>query len=173
MDKNMRPEIKTASLIELYRNGKTLEEIGKQFGISRQAVQTRLKKAGFERRPRGGKVKSGELSRDVLINLYQNKKLPPSKIAEELNVTAPIVTRQLRKHKIPLRTRKEARRLISREIPSGEELERLYLTENRTQGEIAEIYQRGQQTVSKWLKRYGLKKEVKPRSLKLREHRNR
>jgi hypothetical protein len=172
MGKNLHPEIKTDSLAELYEDGKTLEEIGNQFGISRQAVQSRLKRAGFERRPRGVKTKSRELDRDVLIELYQNRKLPPSKIAEELNVTAPFVIRQLKKHNIPLRTRKEARRLTSGRIPSGEELARLYLTENRTQAQIAEIYQIGQQTVSKWLKRYGLKKELKPCSLKLREHSN-
>ncbi|MDQ4123262.1 MAG: helix-turn-helix domain-containing protein [Acidobacteriota bacterium] len=173
MAKNLHPKIKTDSLAELYRDGKTLEEIGNQFGISRQAVQSRLKRAGIDRQQRGRKTESLELNRDVLIELYQNRKLSTTKVAEELNSTVPFVIRQLKKHKIQLRTRKEARRLNCGRIPQREELERLYLTENKTQAEIAEIYQIGQQAVSKWLKRYDLKKELKPRSLKKRERRNR
>lgn len=40
--------VEIEKVIDLYKSGKSLEEIGKIFGVSRQAIHQKLHKAGFE-----------------------------------------------------------------------------------------------------------------------------
>ena len=50
IDSNPR-ETRIKAMVRLFNNGKTLEEIGKLYGISRQRVSQIFKKAGYKVRP--------------------------------------------------------------------------------------------------------------------------
>lgn len=108
-----------------------------------------------------------------MIDLYLNQKLRPAEIGNKLNAPGDFIKTLLIKHKIPLRNHKEAAAVKFGETPDCEELKQLCLTERKSQNEIAKIYGARQQTISKWLRHYGIKKEIKLKSLKARERRKR
>jgi DNA invertase Pin-like site-specific DNA recombinase len=93
---------KTRQMVELYRNGMSLEEVGRKFGITRQAVRERFIKAGVERR---GKVKYNhrEINKNQLEALYSGDRISVAEIARLFSVDRATIGRALKFHEIPKR----------------------------------------------------------------------
>ncbi len=92
----------TLEMTELYKNGMTLQEIGDQYGISRQTISRRFKDMGFahlERLP-----KYARIDKDRLEDLYAGERLSISKISEAFRVTSNLIYQALNFHKIPKRS---------------------------------------------------------------------
>jgi predicted DNA-binding protein YlxM (UPF0122 family) len=89
----------TAKMAKFYQNGLSLEAIGKQFGMTRQAVRERFIKAGIARR----KNKYEQINKDRLETLYFKDKMPISEIADVFSVSPGIVRQALKFHKISRR----------------------------------------------------------------------
>jgi predicted DNA-binding protein YlxM (UPF0122 family) len=105
--KNQSSKLK--EMLRLYQEEKkTLEEVGKVFGISRQAVHDRLKRAGITFRP--CKPQKKKLDLKTLIYLYVDKKLTIAEVAKELKSTRKKVTEELERYKIPKRSRNYSNR---------------------------------------------------------------
>ena len=81
----------------------TLEQVGDAFGISRQAVQERSKRAGFVTRPMRGRLKR-VIGKQVLEDLYVGQKLTIKEVASRLQTSYPIVNRELVRHGIEKRS---------------------------------------------------------------------
>lgn len=97
-------------MIALYESAEqpTLERIAARFGVSRQAVHERLRRAGAALRKTGKrKIRIG---RDVLTELYTGQKLTIERTAEELGVSSHVVRRELERHRIAVRRRGRANR---------------------------------------------------------------
>lgn len=94
----------TRQMVELYRDGVSLENIGKKFGMTRQGVRERFIKAGI---PRRGKFKYKDKEKDIdkarLEKLYLEDKMSLTKIAGVFSVNAAAVNRALKFHQIPKR----------------------------------------------------------------------
>jgi transposase-like protein len=170
MDNRYHQEIETNALVEMYEARKSLREIGSECGMTYQAVQLRLKKAGVQLRRTGAQSNIEPLDRDLLVELYVNQQLSISAIEKRLNLPENSVAYQLIQHKIPRRSLQQAARNRRGETPPPrEELERLYLTEGKSQAEIALELGKTQTKISKWIRSYGLKKVVKPETICRRE----
>jgi hypothetical protein len=89
-------------MAELYQSGKTLEEVGKEFGLTRQGVRERFIKAGIARR---SKDKFPDIDKTRLETLYLGNKLPVSDIADLFLVSEGVIMRALKFHQIPKRRR--------------------------------------------------------------------
>jgi DNA-binding transcriptional regulator LsrR (DeoR family) len=113
-------EIKT-----LYESGLTLQAIGVRFGVSRQAVHDRLRRAGIERRPR--RQPPLQLNREVLHQFRVVERLTLAEISAKLGVSISVVGSELRRHGI-----KRVKNHIDRAV-----LERVYIAEGLTQIETA------------------------------------
>lgn len=87
-------------MAELYRDGFTLKQIGERFGLSKQAVDSRFKRLGIERRRLKRKY---EVDKKTLEKLYLSDKLSLKKIAEKFGISYTTVERALKFYKIPKR----------------------------------------------------------------------
>ena len=84
-------------LIRLYNVRKmTLETIGEQFGISRQAVHNRLKRAGVQLRPRSKRV--SKIDGPLLYELYVGQKLSLAEIGKRVGLKSVTIRSLLVKH---------------------------------------------------------------------------
>ena len=95
----MTAKEKTAEMALLYQNGRSLAEIGEQFGMTRQGVRERFIKAGIARR----KTKYEQIDKSRLDRLYSVDRLLISKIADVFSVNPSIIRRALELYKIPRR----------------------------------------------------------------------
>lgn len=86
----------------------TMQRIADKFGVSRQAVHERLKRAGVETRRSG--PTPAKFPEAVLRRLYEKEGLSISKVAERLNSTPGKIGYAMRWHKIPGRRGSEWRR---------------------------------------------------------------
>lgn len=113
-------EIKT-----LYESGLSLQAVAARFGVSRQAVHDRLRRAGIKRRPR--RQPPIQLDREQLYQLRIVDCLPVNQIAAKLGISISVVGSELRRYGI-----KRVKNHIDRAV-----LERVYITEGLTQIETA------------------------------------
>ena len=88
-------------LKDLYLIGNlTLQQIGDKIGVSKQTIHERLRMAGVQLRPRS--VRPLDITRETLIDLYVNQKIPPSKIGEMFGLSDGGIRGYLLKHNIPM-----------------------------------------------------------------------
>lgn len=95
-------------IICLYDEGMKQMEIANEFEVSQTAISLRLRKWGASN-PDGNRFKRNEISKDELYDMYWNKKMHPSQIAEIYDCHKQTITNCLIKYDIPTRTKSEAR----------------------------------------------------------------
>ena len=152
-------------MIRLYRQGLTLREVGEIAGISRQAVQIRLKKSGVARRKKtvtalvikAYAANRRDIDKKLLDRLYTNELKSPKTIASLLGVTEWSVRENLKRGRIPVRRRRFPG-LDGRAVLTEALLEKLYSGENLTVRQIAEKTKYTQAYVGRLLARFGLLK---------------
>ena len=78
-----------------------MQQIGNRFGVKRQAVHDRFRRAGIKLRPSNQVRKV--FSREILVKLYDEDKLTIGQIAKKLNVGFSKVSSELKRHGIEKR----------------------------------------------------------------------
>lgn len=149
-------------MIELYKGGLSMEETGEAFGISKQRVEQILKKEGVKTRGNTNTEKYAAskksrrkiLPKDLLIDLYVDKKLPVKEIALKLGVSEGSLYRNLSEYGIP---RRETEPSFSSPL-TAELLRKLYIDEKMTARQIAEKLDYAPITVKKRLSELRIKK---------------
>ena len=97
-----KPEKPTKKMVDLYKQGWSLQQIGEHFGISRQAVQQRLQKEGISGSDRHWGRKIENIDKTDLQRLYfEGKNL--TEIGEYFSTSASTIYAALKFHKIPKR----------------------------------------------------------------------
>jgi transposase len=94
------------------------------------------------------------INEDIIIDLYTNKKLTLKQISETINYSTRVISNALDKFNIPKRNLSEIKRKNNSQALNKSELEKMYLKENKTVKEIANIANVSNSTVSQWLKKY-------------------
>ncbi len=92
----------TRQMVELYQKGMSLEDVGKQFGLTKQGVRYRFMKAGISRRE---KFKNIDIDKGRLAKLYLEDKMSVSKIAGVFSVSETAIRHRLQHYQIPKRDR--------------------------------------------------------------------
>jgi predicted DNA-binding protein (UPF0251 family) len=110
-----------------FDEGLTFQQVGDRLGITRQAVQDRLRRGGLKGRPRTARL----LDLQTLVRLYLTEHLSQAEIAASLGVGRKALERELTRHGIE-RRKGGKRKHIDRDL-----LERLYVTDGLTQVEAA------------------------------------
>lgn len=149
-------------IIDLYESGLSLEQVGEQFGISKQRVKQILDAARVKTRKftRSEKYVAARLSqqkilpKNRLIELYTDKKMPVNEIIKELKTNGKVFHRSLEFHNIPKREQLRAKESALTE----DVLRRLYLEENVTALEIARRLGYAAITIRKRLSKLGIKR---------------
>lgn len=148
-----RSKHKEAAL--LYQQNKTLEEVGKILGISRQAVQQRLIIAGVERRY---PYKFAGITKTVLTNLYIKQGLSTAQISQKIGCSRETIAKYLRRYGIKLRSPSDALKLkVKNPDLTEEKLRQLYFEEGKTMTEIARLTRYSQARISELFSKYELK----------------
>jgi len=97
------------------------------------------------------------LSKEELYRLYWSEKLSSKEIAQKTGFSKPCIQHWLRKYEIKVRERQEAIHLRKwKNIPSKEELCRLYCVEKRSMLWIARKFGVYSSTVHRWMTIYGI-----------------
>jgi hypothetical protein len=89
----------TENMIKLFQAGATLQAIGKEYGMTRQAVHYRLTKAGINT----SQTKYERFDRTLLEKLYTEERLSLEKIAAIFSTYIDSILKALKFHKIPRR----------------------------------------------------------------------
>jgi predicted DNA-binding protein YlxM (UPF0122 family) len=152
-------------IIKLYKNGISLAEIGTRAGISRQAVQQKLKRLGVERRDVKDKMKTVRkvLDEQILRDLYLNHKLSYRKIEKWFGVKHTAIIRNLKEYGIPIRTGEDAgisRRSKTKKL-NRKTLKDLYHEKGLSTYAIAEMYDVSQSAVMHLIEGYKLQRQQK------------
>jgi predicted DNA-binding protein YlxM (UPF0122 family) len=153
-------------ITELYKSGMSLAEIGRRAGVSRQAVQQKLKRLGVERRDVKDKMQTVRkvLDEQLLRDLYLNQKLSYKKIEKWFGVEHKAIIRNLKEYGIPIRTGENAdisRRSKTKEL-NRKTLKDLYHEKGLSTYAIAKIYGVSQSAVMHLIREYKLKdKQIK------------
>ena len=147
----------------MYLNrGMSLRQIGVECDVELRTVGKWLRHDGIAARPRGAPVgcnagpRKVPLSKEELVDLYVTKGMSQRAIGELYGVNDTLIGKRLQSFGIesrPTNWEHSAPRFASL---SADDLRRLYVTERRTQKEIAGMYDMCSVTVSKWLRRYGI-----------------
>jgi IS30 family transposase len=86
-------------ILELYENQRwTLQQIAEHLGVTKQAIHSRLKRAGIETRPYG--PRPVQIEKDDLHVLYVQKGLSIKEVAKRLNSTPGKIVYAMRRYKI-------------------------------------------------------------------------
>jgi hypothetical protein len=101
--KSLRPLTNEWKL--LYESGLSLNAIGDRYGVTKQAVHDRLKRAGVEIRSKkqAQALRFIPIERDILDALYVEKRMSIAAVAERLGVSCDQVKRSMRTHGIKAR----------------------------------------------------------------------
>jgi transcriptional regulator with XRE-family HTH domain len=153
-------------MADLYDSGKSLAEVGEEYGISKQRVNLILRKNGYQTRSRATAARIANLNRkprilerDILDKFYLEKRLTITEMANQLKISYPVIRKSLIYHKIPIRSANDYRfTSLTREL-----LEPLYLEENLTAREIAGRLGFSLVAITKRLSKLGIKKEMSKR----------
>jgi predicted DNA-binding protein YlxM (UPF0122 family) len=164
-NRKKEPKISEDEMIRLYKSGLALREVGEIAGISRQAVQVRLKRNGFARRSqtvtelvKKSDPASRSIAKELLDRLYTAERKSPKTIASLIGISHWAVRENLKHNQIAIR-RKRLRGLDGRVVLTKNLLERLYLKEHFTVREIAEQTNYTQAWVGRLLARFGFFKD--------------
>jgi predicted DNA-binding protein YlxM (UPF0122 family) len=110
--------VPTSEIIELYVNHElSSSEIGRRFGLTRQAVCARLKTAGVAARPGGSRPPVFE--KEFLEKVYVHDRLTVAEVADKLNTTNAIILRAMKIHGIKRRSPGTVKYLQLRELEIG------------------------------------------------------
>ena len=90
----------TKQMVELYKRGLNLREIGEHYGITRQAVYLRFKLAGIKYYRQFAYLK---IDKNLLTKLYSDEKRTIADIAEIFSVNIELIEMALKKYEIPKR----------------------------------------------------------------------
>ena len=150
-------------LEDMYINrAMSLRQIGEKVGVGLRTVGKWLQRDGIAARPRGAPCgcnagpRKAALSKEELVDLYITKGMTQRAIGEMYGVNDTLIGKRLEGFGIesrPTNWEKNAPRFVT--MPA-DDLRRLYVSERRTQKEIAGAYGLNPVTVSKWLRRYGI-----------------
>lgn len=139
-------------------------EIASLLQCNTTTINKKMARFGIQARPKTMAIRLAmqkqiiKISKYKLKNLYQEKELSIEKIAQKLHYCKETISRELKRHKIPLRTKAEALKLrgIKRRIKKSTLL-KLYYQKKLTQREMAKILHRHIGTISRIMKGYNLK----------------
>lgn len=147
---------------------KRQDEIAKELGISQRSVANWIRELSIAnsrrcKRRRNGKTttmtkaeeKIGEPIRDFLRRSYYDENLSSMKIARILSVTDSCVLGWMREFGIKIRSSQETKR-PNFIVPSRDELEYMYLTQNLSSVQIGKNLGVSSPTVRRWLKTEGI-----------------
>ena len=152
-------------IIELYQSGLSMREVGAEFGVTAQRVEQILKNAGVNRRKytksstvlKARNRKRKILSKDLLLKLYSDERLPVPEILRRLDASRNSLYKSLEYHKIP----KREIEVIAYSALNEEILRWLYLKEDLTAAEIARELGFATITIKKRLSKFGIRKRDK------------
>lgn len=99
---------KKDEILKMYDTGKKQIEIAKCFNTTQSAISTRLRKWG-KSNPDGNRFKRVRIPKDILYDLYWNKKWHPSRIGKKFGCSIMSVHHKMTEYGIPTRTKSEAR----------------------------------------------------------------
>jgi predicted DNA-binding protein YlxM (UPF0122 family) len=103
-----------------------------------------------------------KIPKSKLENLYLKKKLTMSEIAKKLNHDRSIISRELERNKIPLRTQSEVISLWRRKTQIKKSIiAKLYYKDRLTQKQIGKKLNVHKETIRRLMKKYGLKTRKK------------
>ena len=134
-----------------------------KFGIPRRSIKEAVKIA-MEKQ-------IIKIPKSKLENLYLKKKLTMSEIAKKLNYDRSIISRELKRHKIPLHSHSAVRKLVANKTKIKKSLlTELYWKQHLTPKEIGRKLNRHPETIRRLMREYGLKRrsrgEISTRYLK-------
>lgn len=95
-------------IICLYKEGMKQIDIANEFEVSQTAISLRLRKWDASNSD-GNRFIRNEISKSELYDMYWNREMHPSQIAESYNCSKQTITNNLIKYDIPRRTKSEAR----------------------------------------------------------------
>ncbi|MGC2234935.1 MAG: hypothetical protein WA584_02070 [Pyrinomonadaceae bacterium] len=157
-----RSESEIWRMIRLYHSGLSMEQVGEQFGISKQRVEQIFRKLGVETRRHtktdkfleGHKKRIKILPKELLVKYYKDEKLPVGEIIKSLKTSSSMFYKSLEFHNIPKRITEGTRYSSLTE----DVLRRLYLDEDLSSTEIATRLDYSSVTIRKRLSAYGIRK---------------
>lgn len=138
-------------IIQMYQNGASLNEVAKTAGCSPDAIRTRLNKAGIEIRQ--FKPQTFKISDEEMKRLYEEELLSIMKIGEIAGCSRSTVSRRLSDQGVDV----NFRALYTLNI-TKEEMIRLYVEEDKSVYEIAEIAGCKYSNISNHLSLMGIEK---------------
>jgi len=153
-----------AQIIELFKAGKTMPEIGKQFGLSKQGVRYILNNYGLSGKRRM-REREPERQKRLLEMLEENPRITISALEIALGCGRHLIEEDFKKlsinrdisHSQALREGwRKGRAELTKEL-----LFHLYIEEKKTRRQIIEITGYGSSTISVYLMKYGIKKRNK------------
>lgn len=131
-------------------------------------IHKKMKKFGIPARDRieatriTMKKKIIKIPKSKLENLYLKKKLSISEIAKKLKYDRSIISRELKRNKIPLRSRSVVRKLVaSKNKIKKLIIAKLYYKDRFTQKQIGKKLKVHKETIRRLMKEYGLKTRKK------------
>ncbi|MGC2234936.1 MAG: hypothetical protein WA584_02075 [Pyrinomonadaceae bacterium] len=155
-----------AQIIELFKAGKTMPEIGKQFDLTRQGVRYILNNNGLSGKQRL-QEQEPERQKKLLELLEENPRITLSKLEIALGCGRYLIKKDFKK----LSIKREIDELPSLACREGwrngrveltkELLFHLYIEEKKTRKQIIEITKYGSSTISVYLRKYGIEKQKK------------
>lgn len=88
--------------ISEYNTGCSLRELAEKYKTDRKYLSKKIKEYGFEVRPRSNKLpdRSSKITKDIMIDLYMNKRMKMKDIAELLNVNVKTVNLAKRRYNL-------------------------------------------------------------------------
>jgi len=142
-------------LEDFYLNQKlSIRHIAKKLNVSYGTIQRWLIKFSIPRRE--GNPEKIVIPKEELLKLYVEQEKSASEIAKIYNIAHTTILDKLEKYGIEKRKDKKLK-----DIPNlKEEFRRLYTKEGKTMEEIALIYGVCKEAIFKWLKKFGIKREI-------------
>jgi DNA-directed RNA polymerase specialized sigma subunit len=150
---------RTEDIIRLYHEEyKSLADIGKVYGLSRERVRQILKAAGRPSNPtedrRYAKV-ARALPIDEIVNAYIDGD-PTYKLTERYHITSETLTFVLKRNGVDVRNFFEAQAMRAPKGLTEEKLFELYIKEGFSQEGIARMFNTSQAIISRYIRKYNL-----------------
>lgn len=95
-----RLDLDVKYIVEEYQKGRSAKSIGEELGVSKGVILGRLREQGIERRQ---SPKFENITKEVLRDLYVDKKLSTRAIAEKFGCNNTLISKRLKKYGIPIR----------------------------------------------------------------------
>lgn len=139
--------------------GLSFVEIGRRVGLSAGTVIKFVDEYGIKRRPKGRGLYALGVSRDQLYELYVTKNMSRDDIAGMYGVTSLQVYDSLRRYGIAVRPEpRTGERPKIAPILGYEEIHKLYIIDNMTRPQIAEMFGVSLWSVEETLRKYKIRK---------------